>query len=83
MSSSNSVSIGGWRAPVIHVRRAVSALAILGVLATAGCQAGESSAADSTEAARTAARAVVLSEQDVAVAKVADVTTGVLLTGSL
>lgn len=83
MSSSNSVSIGGWRAPVTHVRRAVSGLAILGVFATAGCQASESSAADSTEAARTAARAVVLSEQDVAVTKVADVTTGVLLTGSL
>jgi membrane fusion protein (multidrug efflux system) len=66
------------------LRRSLLALTAAGALAVAGCGGGaESDAQAATPEKAAAPRAVTLSPQDVAVATLADVTTGVLLTGSL
>ena len=65
--------------------RSYAPLALAGALAVAACSSSEGAAtkADSAAAASAGAAPIALSPQDVAVAKVADVTTGVLLTGTL
>lgn len=71
----------------LSVRRTLYSLAISGTLfATACAPAGELDAADSATAATAAGRAsqaTVLVAQDIAVARLEDVTTGILLTGTL
>lgn len=85
MSSTHLRFIPGQRAmTTVFSRSALLSLASVGILAIAGCgQSGELSAADSTVAAKQASSAIVLAAEDVATATTSDVTTGVMLTGSL
>ncbi|MHB1222511.1 MAG: efflux RND transporter periplasmic adaptor subunit [Gemmatimonadaceae bacterium] len=85
MSSQHSHPMHGQRAATtIAVRRALLSLSTAGTLALAACGPTDTlDAADSTAAVRAAATAIVLAPEDVAVATVDDVITGVTLTGSL
>lgn len=75
---------GQRAATIIAVRRALLSLSTAGTLALVACGPADAlDAADSTAVDRASATALVLAPEDVAVATVGSVTTGVTLTGSL